>query len=155
MLLCRGKDEYCIRWRFFQCFQQGVKCTGTEHVHLVDDIHTVLAHLRRYTHLVYQTADIVHAVVRRGIQLMDIERTLLVECFTRLALVARIVGGCRILTVDGLGKDSCTGRFAYASRAAEQVGVCQFTLTDGITQCLGQGVLTNYALERAGSVLSR
>jgi hypothetical protein len=38
---------------------------------LVDDIDTVLAHLRRYADLIHQCLDVLYAVVGSGIQLMD------------------------------------------------------------------------------------
>ena len=154
VLLGCGENEDRIRGRLLERLQEGVERTGREHVHLVDDIHAVLAYLRRYTHLVDQVADVLDGVVGRGIQFVDIERPLLVERCARLALVARVVRGGRVQTVDGLGEDACTGCFAHATRAAEQVGMCQLTLADGVAQGFCERVLSYNAFERGGSVLS-
>ena len=154
VLLGCGEDEDRVRGRLLERLQEGVERTGTQHVHLIDDIHAVLAYLRRYTHLVDQVADILHAVVGRGIQFVDIERPLLVERCTRLALVAGVVCGGRVLAVDSLGEDACAGGLAYATRTAEQVGVCQLTLADRVAQGLRERVLPYHAFKRGGSVLS-
>jgi hypothetical protein len=42
---------------------------------LVDDIDTVLAHLRRYADLIHQCLDVLNAVVGSGIEFMDAIRT--------------------------------------------------------------------------------
>lgn len=92
-------------------------------MYLVYDINGVFTYLRRYTHLVYQRTDVFHRVVRRGVELVDVERPLLVEGSTRLALVARVVRGGWVQTVDGLGEDARTGRLTYTAGTAEQVRV--------------------------------
>ena len=61
--------------------------------------------------------------------------------------------GCRIQTVDGLGEDSRAGSLAYASWSAEQIRVRQLALTDGVPQGFGEGMLPDYALECARTIL--
>ena len=95
-----------------------------------------------------------HRIVRRRVKLKDIQRALLVERLTRLTLVARLAILRRILTVDGLGKDTCTGGFTYAARAAEQVGMGQFTRLDGILQRRRQGRLSYHCVKRHRPVFS-
>ena len=60
-------------------------------MYLVYDINGVLAYLRRDAHLVNQRTDIIHRVIRRGIELVDIKRPLLIEGLTRLALITSVV----------------------------------------------------------------
>lgn len=118
--------------RFFQGFQEGVESRRRQHVHLVDDIHLVFANLWRDTYLFNQGTDVFDRVVGSGIQLMDIIRTLFVECLARFTFIARLSFRRGMQAVDGLGKDTCAGGFSYPSRTAEQVGVRQFMVGNGI-----------------------
>jgi hypothetical protein len=43
-------------------------------VNLIDDIYAVPAHLRRYSHLVHQSLDVLHTIVGCGIKFMDTVR---------------------------------------------------------------------------------
>ncbi len=60
MLLCRGENEYHVGRRFLKSLEEGIECCGRQHVHLVDDKHLVLPHLRRNTRLIHQLLDILH-----------------------------------------------------------------------------------------------
>ena len=79
VLLRGGEDELGIRGRLFQGLQEGVEGCRREHVDLVDDVDLVLPNLRGNPHLVDQTADVFHRVVGRGVQLVDVERGVVVE----------------------------------------------------------------------------
>ena len=103
--------------------------------------------------LLNKVADILHRVVRRSIQLVDIERTILVERATRVALVTRL-GTHWVLAVDRLGEDSCTGGFTHSARTAEEVGVSQLTTLDGILQCRGDMILSHHACKGGRAILS-
>ena len=91
-------------------------------MYLVDDEDLVLAHLRWYARLLHQRLDMLYAVVRRSIELEDVERALFIECLTTLTLSAGLTIGSGRQTVDGLGKDTCTGSLAHSSRSAKEVG---------------------------------
>ena len=72
LVLLRGrKNEYGVGRRLLQCLEEGVEGRLGQHVHLVDDIDTVPADLRRNLDLVHQCLDVVHTVVGGGIQLVD------------------------------------------------------------------------------------
>jgi hypothetical protein len=59
-------------------------------MHLIDYIYAVLAYLRRYLHLVQQSADIVNAIVRGSVKFVDIVRTPFLESLTGIAFSARV-----------------------------------------------------------------
>ena len=72
--LGRRQNEHQVLRRLLQNFQQRVERRDGEHVHLVDDVHA-LFHLRRGVDgLAPQRADMVHAVVRGGVELHHIEK---------------------------------------------------------------------------------
>ena len=126
-----------------------------EHVHLVDDIDLVSPHLRRDAHLLDERADVVDGVVRGRVELVDVERALLVERATRFARVASLALGGEVHAIDGLGEDACAGRLADAARAAEEVGVSQLIVLDRVLERGGQCGLPHDAVECSGAILAR
>ena len=58
-----AEDEDGVCGRLLEGFEEGVEGLRAEHVHLVDYIHAVPAHLRRDLHLLEQGADVFDAVV--------------------------------------------------------------------------------------------
>jgi hypothetical protein len=84
---------------------------------------------------------------------VDIERTILVERKTRVALIARL-GTYGVLAVDSLREDSCAGGFTHTTRSAEEVGMCQLTTLDCIFQCRGDVILSHHACEGGRAILS-
>ena len=137
VLFGRSQDKHGMCGRLFERFQKRVERLHRQHVHLVDDIDAVTTDLRRNTHLVGQVADIVHRVVRRGVQFVDIERPALVERTARFALVAGFGVGPRIQAVDRFGEDPRASRLADAARPAEQVRMRQLATADRILQRRG------------------
>ena len=71
VLFCGGKDEDGVCRGFLKGFEECVECCRREHVHLVYDIHAVLANLGRYHHLLCEEPYVVYRVVGGGIQLVD------------------------------------------------------------------------------------
>src|SRR5690554_1694678 len=105
--------------RFFQSFKKSVKGLGRQHVHLVDDVNAVLAHLWRDAHLIDKEADIVHRVIARRIQFVNIEGLVLVKGFAGRTLVTGLIIGPDILAINGFGKNSCTSGFTYPAWTAK------------------------------------
>ena len=124
-------------------------------MYLVYDINGVLAYLRRDAHLVNQRTDIIHRVIRRGIELVDIKRPLLIEGLTRLALITSVVAVLGIQTVNSLCEDTCASGFTHSSRTAKQVCMRQMVLTYRILKSCRQGLLPHDGLECLRSVFPR
>ena len=153
MFLGGRQNEDGVGGRLLQRLEEGVEGCGREHVDLVDDEHRVTAHLRDDAHLFDQRADVLHGVVRRGVQLVDVERTSFVERAARFALVARFGAvGCE--AVDGLGEDAGAGGLAYAAGTAEEVGVGQLAALDGVLERRGDMFLPDDRPEGRGAVFA-
>ena len=147
------QDEDGVCGRLLEGLEEGVEGRGRKHVDLVDDEHRVAAHLRNDAHLLDQRADVLHRIVRRGVQLVDVERAPLVERAARFALVARLGAvGCE--AVDGLGEDAGAGGLAYAAGTAEEVGVGQLAAFDGVLERRGDMFLPDDRMEGRGAVFA-
>ena len=118
--LRRRQDEHDVGRRLLQRLEQRVERARREHVHLVDDVDAVAAHLRRVLHLLAQVADLIDAVVARRVDLQDVKAALLRERAARRALPAGIAV-FRVLAVHRAGEHLRRGRLARAARAAEQI----------------------------------
>ncbi len=154
VFLRRGEYEDGVRGRLFERLEESVEGRLRKHVHLVDDEDFVPPYLRGYLHLVYQVADVLDGVVGGGVELVNVVRPLLVEGAAALALVARLARSGGAEAVDGAGEDAGAGGFAHAARAAEEVGVCQLPLRDGVFQRGGQRALPHDGVKRGGAVLA-
>ena len=154
VLLGGGENEDGVCRRLFQRFQEGIERLCGEHVDLIDDVHAVLAHLRRDLHLVHQRLDIFHTVVRGRIQLVDAVGPTLLEGDARFARAAgfHLLVGMR--AVDGFGENAGRGGLSHAARAAEQIGVRQFAPQDGILEGFGDGILADQFFERVRPVFA-
>ena len=86
--------------RFLQNLEQRVERRGGEHVHLVHDVDALFDLRGRVDRFIAQRADVVHAVVGRGIQLGHIEKRARLDAEAGGAGIAG-VAGLRILAVDG------------------------------------------------------
>ena len=123
-------------------------------MHLVDDVYLVLPYLGRNAYLVYQRADVFYRVVRGCIQLVYVVGTLFVECLAGFAPVAGLAVGRWRQAVDGLGEDACAGGFSHTAWTAEQVGMSQLAVGDGILEGGSQGALSHHRVEGAGTVFA-
>ena len=83
-----------------------------------------------------------HGVVRRGVELVDVQGATLVERAARFAFVAGL-GAVGREAVDRLGEDSGAGGLAYAAGAAEEVGVGQLAALDGVLKRRGDVLLSD------------
>ena len=123
-------------------------------MHLVDDEHLILAKLRWDARLLHKCLDMLHAVVRGSIEFEDVQGTLFVERLATLTRIAGLAVYCGALAVDGLGEDTGTGGLSHATRAAEEIGVSQFSALHGILQRGGESRLSDNRVEGDGAVLS-
>ena len=153
MFLGGGEDEDRMGGRLFEGLQEGVEGRGREHVHLVDDEHGVASHLRDDAHLFDERADVLHGVVRRGVEFVDVERAALVERAARFTFVAGL-GAMGLQAVDGLGEDPRTSRLSDTPRSAEEIGVSQLSALDGILERGGDMLLPDDRTEGRRTVFA-
>ncbi len=59
----RREEEFHMRRRFFECFQQGVPCLRGQHVHFVDDVDFVFAPGRRVLDIFADVANVFDLIV--------------------------------------------------------------------------------------------
>ena len=155
VLLGCGEDEDNVCRRLLKGLEKSIEGCRRQHVNLVDDEHLVAAYLRRDAGLLHERLDMLDGVVRGSIQFEDVERTLLVECLTGLAVSAGLALFGRGEAVDSFGKDTCAGGLADTSRTAEEVGMSQFPAFHGVAEGSGKCLLTDHGIKRYGAVFTR
>jgi len=106
-------------------------------VNLVNDIHLVLTLLRPEPHLFIQRPDMLHAIVRSGIKLNDVEGCILLERFARLAFTARVYPIGDVFAVECPCENSGAGRFAHTTRPTEEESMSKVIGTKGSLQRTG------------------
>ena len=154
MLFCGRKNEYRMCRRFLESLEKCVECRLRKHVDLIDDIHAVSSHLRRYAHLLHEGLDVFDTVIRRCIKLMDTIGAAFSKRKAGLALSAWLHLPGRIGAVYHLGEDSRRRGLADATRSAEKIGMSQLTAKYRILQGLGNVILTDKRPEGVRSVFS-
>ena len=87
--LRRRENEFHVRRRFLQRFEQRIERGRRKHVHFVDEINFVATFRRRVAHVVAQFAHVFHAVVARAVDLDDIEAVARSDFFAIIANAAR------------------------------------------------------------------
>ena len=95
-------------------------------MHLVDDIDLVATESGWHLHLLGELADVLYGVVRRSVELEDIEGALLLEGLTALALPASLTFGGEVLAVDRPRQDACRRRLPYPTGATEEIRMGEF-----------------------------
>ena len=154
------KDHVCRR--LLKRLEQRVERRRREHVDLVDDINLVLAaHRGKVDGVDDLLAHVVHAGTACGIELVDIR---VVALGDELALLASTVGhaaactlGARRLGIAAqqrLGQNARHGGLARAARSAEQVGVGQAPLGDGVLERRDDMLLAHHGVEGERAILS-
>ena len=125
--------------RLLQGLEQGVRGLGGQHVDLVDDVHLPPPG-RAQVRPGDQVAHGVDPPVGGGVELDDVEGPALGDLGARRADAAGLaVEG--VHAVQGLGQDAGAGRLARAPGAAEQVGVGDPVVPDGVAERVADVVL--------------
>ena len=135
---CQNENGVC-RW-LFECFQECVEGRRREHVNLVDDIHLVLACLRRYAHAVNNRTDVIYAVVGSGIEFEHVE----------LHIVQMLADG----PVHGFGENAGAGCFTYTTRSGKQIGLRNLIVCNSTLQGGRDVLLSHHRFPGVGTVLS-
>ena len=157
-----AQHEDHVRRRLLERLEQRVERRRREHVNLVDDIDLVLAaHRGKVDGVDDLLAYVVHAGTACGIELVDIR---VVALGNELALLASTVGhaaactlGARRLGIAAqqrLGQNARHGGLARAARSAEQVGVGQAPLGDGVLERRDDMLLAHHGVEGERAILS-
>ena len=151
-----------VRRRLLKRLEQRVERRRREHVDLVDDIDLVLAtHRGKVDGVDNFLAHIVHARAGGGIELVNIGVVALGDELAFLTgavghAAARTLGARRlgIAAEQRLGKNTRHGGLARAARSAEQVGVGQAPLGDGVLERRDDMLLAHHGVEGERAILS-
>src|SRR5262249_26395911 len=136
-------------------FQQRVETLARDHVGLVDDIDPEAALDRQIANVVRELADRVDPTVRGAVYLGDVHGPRVADLLAVRALVARFRRGPgRALTVQGLGEQAGSRRFADAADAREQECVGDTSADDGVPQGLGYVLLADQIAELLRPILA-
>ena len=150
----RGREhEHQVLRRLFEDFEQRVERRGRKHVNLVHDVNPLLDLRGGVDRFVAQRADVVDAVVGRGVQLRHVEERARLDAEAGGAGVAR-VAVLRVFAVDRLGEDLRAGGLAGAARAGEQIRVAQPPLGDLTLERRGDMLLPDHVGEGLGPVFA-
>ncbi len=101
----RGEHEHDVRGRFLERLQQRVRRRGREHVHLVDDVHLAPARCSEpEVHALDELAHRVDAVVRRRVELDEVEERSRRDRDAVLACAAGLAVGAEVQAVRARGR---------------------------------------------------
>ena len=109
----------------------------------VDNIDLIARLVGRIVDLLAKVADVVNAGVAGGINLNEINRATVVYCLAQGAGITRLTLAIS-KAVYRFGQDTTGAGLAGAAWTAEEIGVRYPTAAQGIKQCLGDMLLTNY-----------
>ena len=147
-----GQDEDGMCRRFLKSLEESIEGRLRQHVHLVDDIYAVAAHLRRDAHLVGQCTDVVDRVVGCCVQLVYAVRTPFGERAAGLAFSARFELRPGIAAIDGLGEYPGRACLAHAARAAEEVCMCKLAALYRVLERACDVLLSQQRLEAVRTI---
>ena len=141
-----GQDEAGVGRRLLQRLQQRVECAVAQHVHFIDDVDLVAAFAGAKAHLVAQFADVVDAVVRRRVDLDQVDHAPFGD---RVAGGAGIAGAFafRRGAVERLGQDARRTGLAGAAWPGEEIGVRNAVFAQRVAQGLGYMLLAHHLVK--------
>ena len=148
------QDEHHVIGRFLQRLEQRVERCDGQHMDLVDDIDLVAAARGCELHAVDDLlAHVLHARAACRVELVDVGVHALGDHLAILAGAVRVGRGA-LLAQQRLGKQARRGGLARAARAAEQVGVADLILLDGVFDGALDLLLTHHVLEDLRTVFA-
>ena len=119
-----GEHEHDVRRRLFECLQQRVRRAGAQHVHFVDQVHLVRRRgAETEVHALGEVAHRLDTVVRRGVELEQIQEAAVGDTDAVVAHAARVAVGTSVRAVECFGEEARHRGLARATRTGEQVGV--------------------------------
>ena len=146
MHICGRQDKDSIAWWLFQCLEQGIKGFVGQHVCFIKHVNLVLTRGGRHHNLFTQVTDAVNTTIRGRIDLDDIERVARGNLTALLAFVARFPIN-RMSTIDGFSQETGSTRLTGSSRAGEEIGMCEVTITERVFERANDRFLPNEVTE--------
>jgi hypothetical protein len=148
-----GEHEFGVGGRFFERFQEGVEGLLGEHVDFVDDVDLEPGGGGGVADGVAQLADFLDTAVAGAVDFDDVEGTAFGD-FAAAGVVVLEIDLGTIGAIQALGEDAGDGGFAGAAGAAEEVGVGDAVLADGVGEGLGNVILADDVAEPLRSVFA-
>ena len=150
---CGGKDELCVRGRFFNGLEQRVPCVLGKHVHFVNNIDLELGGDGQVQHILAEFAGLFHLGVGGGVDFDHVHIGFICNGLAGGALAAGFaVNG--VEAVHRLGKDTRRGSLADPAGTHEKVCVGDPAGHDGVFQGAGKVFLPHHVGELLRSPLS-
>ncbi len=154
LLRLRGReDEAHVRRRLLDQLEERVEALGGDHVGLVQDEDLVAVARGGESGALAQLASVVHAVVRRGVDLDHVHRA---GASARELDAGRAGAAGRVrgplLAVEAAREDARGGGLAAAARPREQVGVVDAVRAQRLHERRGDVLLTHHVREGVGTV---
>ena len=149
-----GQHEHDMVGWLFQRLEQGVARRPGEHVGLVEDVDPLRPTGGDGSDVDPDLPDVLDLVVRRRVELDDVERGALGDGETRLADVARLGRVAPLGAVERLGQQPGGGGLPGTAGPGEEIGVGDPTLDHLADQGLGDVVLADHLVEALRPVLA-
>src|SRR5690606_32492566 len=111
--------------RLLQRFQKSIEGLLREHMHLIDNVNLVPTRLRRNSHLLNQSTDILDGIVGGRIKFVNIERGPVLKGNTAVACSTRLNLAGNLLTIDCLCQNTKRSRLTYPPWSRNQKSLCQ------------------------------
>ena len=146
----RGQHEHHVARRLLERLQQRGRRRGREHVDLVEDVDLRPAR-RTQRDPADELADGVHPVVGGGVELLHVVGGAGVDGQAAVAGAVGLTVG-QVLAVERLGEDPGGGGLAGSAGPAEQIGVTDALVADGVAERPDHVLLAPDVAEPAGSV---
>ena len=127
------QQEFDVRRRLFEGFQQRIEGVVGQHVHFVDEVHLVAAASGRVLHVVQQFARIINLGAGGRVDLDEVDEAAFVD-FAACGAYAAWIGADAGFAVERLGEDARHRRLADAASTGEQECVMHFAAIE----CVGQ-----------------
>ncbi|CAB3849557.1 hypothetical protein LMG26858_01633 [Achromobacter anxifer] len=144
----RGKNEFDVGRRLFQCLEHGVERMPGQHVDFVDHVDLEAPRARRVHRLLQQLRHFLDAAVRGRVQFKVVDEAPGIDFRARAAHAARL-GSDACFAVEGLRQDARKRGLAHAPGAGEQPGVMQALGVERMRQRAHHVILSHEGIERS------
>ncbi|AEH52138.1 hypothetical protein BCO26_0079 [Heyndrickxia coagulans 2-6] len=129
---CQNKND--MFRGLLKCFQKCVKCADRQHMDFVDNIYFIFNNTWRVFDFVADIPDVIHACIRRRVNLDDIWDRAVCNPPADSAFVTRFPGRS-MFAVHRLCQNFSGTCFSCTPRAREKISMRCFLLQEGMLQC--------------------